>query len=378
MPDPISDPPLDSAPDLSNNSVLNSYFEAPSTANSQYVIHMPPAMDAALVDAPRDRYWLHALLLLATVFTTLVIGAGMQFSFQNNLARYSVDENAFIPTFPIEWVLRQPSRIILGVPFSVTLMLILLCHEMGHYLYCRRYRVWATLPFFIPFPNLAGTMGAFIRIRSPIRSRAALFDIGIAGPIAGFIPALAALFAGLAFSKPAPVYSPFAENIEFGHPLIFGAAQHLLAYLTSSTVARLPLERVYLHPIAFAAWVGMLVTSLNLLPGGQLDGGHLMYAVFTRAHRFVTVLTVGILIPLGLQSVGWWFWALVLLATGWQHPEVPQVPALDRNRKALALLAGLILLVSITLIPAKGFSAKEVFPRIFDRHSRSSGDRSPN
>ncbi len=314
---------------------------------------LPPAVEVAEVHPPRDRYWLHALLLLATIFTTLVVGAGMQFSFQNNLPPYSADDNAAISFFPVEWVFHQPARLLLGIPFSATLLLILLCHEMGHYLYCRRYRVWATLPFFIPFPSLAGTMGAFIRIRSAIWSRTALFDIGIAGPIAGFFPALTALFVGLSLSKPAPAALLIAPDIEFGHPLIFRAAQHILAALTRAPVHLLPLDRVYLHPVAVAAWVGMFATSLNLLPGGQLDGGHIVYAVFPRAHRFITVLTVGILIPLGFQFRGWWIWAALLLATGWQHPPVPRWPGLDARRRWLAFLAVLLFLLTVTPIPIR-------------------------
>jgi membrane-associated protease RseP (regulator of RpoE activity) len=310
-------------------------------------------MEVAVVHPQRDRYWLHGLLLLVTIFTTLVVGAGMQFTFQNDLPLYSADDNAAISFFPVEWIIRQPVRLLLGIPFSSTLLLILLCHEMGHYLYCRRYRVWASLPYFIPFPSLAGTMGAFIRIRSAIPSRAALFDIGIAGPIAGFFPALAALFVGLSFSKSSPTAFLIAPDIEFGHPLIFRAAQHILAALTHAPATILSLDRVCLHPIAVAAWVGMFATSLNLLPGGQLDGGHIVYAVSPRAHRFITVLTVGILIPLGFQFRGWWIWAALLLATGWQHPPVPQWPSLDAGRRWLAVLAILLFLLTVTPIPIR-------------------------
>ena len=145
-------------------------------------------------------------------------------------------------------------------------------------------------------------------------------------------------------------------------------AQHFLATLTHAPVHSLPLDRVDLHPIAFAAWVGLVVTSLNLLPGGQLDGGHIIYAVFPRAHRAITLLTAAALIPLGLQSLGWWLWAIVLLATGWRHPEVPRWPGLDAKRKALALLAVAILWLALTPVPVHGFSAADVFPGIFARH----------
>jgi len=326
---------------------------------------LPVAAEVTVVHPLRERYWLHALLLLATVFTTLTVGAGMQFNFLNNFAPYSSDDHA-APFFPVQWVLSQPARLLLGIPFSATLLLILLCHEMGHYLYCIRYRVWASLPYFIPFPSLAGTMGAFIRIRSAIRSRTALFDIGIAGPIAGFIPAVAALFVGLSFSKPNPPFTS-PPGFEFGHPFIFDAAQQSLAALTHAPLYLLPLDRIDLHPIAFAAWVGMVVTSLNLLPGGQLDGGHIIYAVFPRGHRWVTLLTVGVLIPLGLRSVGWWLWAVILLATGRQHPPVPAWPGLNGKRKLLALIMVLVLLASITPVPVRGLCAADVFPRIFAR-----------
>jgi membrane-associated protease RseP (regulator of RpoE activity) len=328
---------------------------------------LPIAAEVTVVRPFRERYWLHALLLLATVFTTLTVGAGMQFNFQNNFAPYSADDQA-APFFPILWVLQHPARLLLGIPFSATLLLILLSHEMGHYLYCLRYRVWASLPYFIPFPSLAGTMGAFIRIRSAIRSRTALFDIGIAGPIAGFVPAVFALFVGLSLSKPTPTFH-IPADMEFGHPLIFEAAQRMLATLTHAPVHLLSLDRVYLHPIAFAAWVGMVVTSLNLLPGGQLDGGHIVYAVFPRGHRWITILTVCVLIPMGLRSVGWWVWAVILLATGWQHPRVPPRPGLDRKRKLLAILMVAVLLISITPVPVNGLSAAGVFPGIFDRHT---------
>lgn len=365
MPDSSFDPFPNSATNPGSDSSGDRAFvpTAPISSTYEYAAQMP-AMQAVYVDPPRERYWLHALLFLATIFTTLVVGVGMQISFQN-LVPYSADDNAAVAFFPIEKIAHQPYLLALGIPFSSALLLILLCHEMGHYLYCRRYRVWASLPYFIPFLSLAGTMGAFIRIRSAIRSRAALFDIGIAGPIAGFVPAVAALFVGLTLSKPAPTSSPIAQNIEFGHPLIFSVAQRLLAWVTHAPVHLLPLERVYLHPIAFAAWVGMVVTSLNLLPGGQLDGGHILYAVFPRGHRLVTGLTVAALIPLGFQSVGWWVWSVILLSTGWRHPEVPASPALDNKRKALALVAVFLLAVTLTPIPIQGFGAKDVFPGIF-------------
>ena len=169
--------------------------------------------------APRERYWLHLLLLSATIFTTLVVGARLQFNFLHNLPLFTAGDE-YLAFFPVGWTLAHPSRLLLGIPFSATLLTILLAHEMGHYLFCRYYRVNATLPFFIPAPTLIGTLGAVIRIKGPIRSRAALFDIGIAGPIAGFVFAIAALIVSMALSKPYPA-GMGASDLRLGFPAIF-------------------------------------------------------------------------------------------------------------------------------------------------------------
>src|SRR5277367_3934785 len=177
---------------------------------------------AYVIMPPKPRYWLHALLLLATIFTTLVVGARMESNFQHNLPAFSMNDDT-LPFFPFREIVAKPSMLLLGIPFSATLMLILMAHEMGHYLYCRYYRVNATLPFFIPAPTLIGTLGAFIRIRSPIRSRAALFDIGIAGPIAGFVVATAVLLFSLPYSKLLSAATAHSD-IQLGYPLIFRLA----------------------------------------------------------------------------------------------------------------------------------------------------------
>src|SRR5499433_423566 len=180
------------------------------------------------VSPPRkQRYWLHAFLLLATIFTTLVVGSHMEYNFLQGNSALSA-EDSFIPFFPLDLVWQHPSRLLLGIPFSASLMLILLAHEMGHFLCCLRYGVYATLPFFIPFPTLIGTMGAFIRIRSPIRSRTALFDIGIAGPIAGFVVACAVLAVSLGFSQVGPMTTAAADAQLIHYPLIFDLAERLL------------------------------------------------------------------------------------------------------------------------------------------------------
>src|SRR6202047_3109134 len=228
-------------------------------------------MPERVVRAPKARYWLHLLLLLATCFTTLVMGARMQYNFQHDRPALSFSDEPIvdqsgqreaIPFFPAIWMRAHPARLLGGLPFMATLMLFFLAHEMGHYLYCRRYGVYATLPFFIPMPTPIGTMGAVILIKSPIRSRKALFDIGIAGPSAGFVVALALCVISIGWSKPMPlVLPPNVIDIATGYPLIFQWIYGLLTAMNpGSAVAGLPLHRVLLHPVAIAAWVGMFAT----------------------------------------------------------------------------------------------------------------------
>ena len=203
----------------------------------------------------------------------------------------------------------------------------------------------------MPAPTLIGTFGALIRIKSPIRSRKALFDIGIAGPIAGFLVALPVLLWGLALSKPMPAEAS-ESALEFGYPLIFSIFHHVLVPFTHNTA---PLRNLYLHPIGIAAWVGMFATALNLLPGGQFDGGHIIYAVAPRAHKWVTRATIAILIPLGVFFwMGWLVWALILGFTGMRHPNVPQWPDIGPQRRWLAVGAVIMLVLTLVLAPFHG------------------------
>src|SRR5579864_4335295 len=303
--------------------------------------------------APRERYWLHGLLLLATCFTTLVVGARMEFNFLNNLPPFAVGDE-WLPFFPLAWVWAQPTRLLLGIPFSAALLFVLLAHEMGHYLLCRYYRVRATLPYFIPAPTLIGTLGAVIRIKGPIRTRAALFDIGIGGPIAGFVVAVATLGVALMFSKPlAPGIGP--SDVSLGFPEIFQVMHSALRMVApSNPVADLPLSRIYLHPTAVAAWVGMFATALNLLPSSQLDGGHIVYALAPRVHRIVSWITVIALIYLGHRYVGWRVWAGLLIVMNvmtYRQQQAPSYPMLPAGRWVLAFLALIMLALTFTISP---------------------------
>jgi hypothetical protein len=325
-----------------------------STQNSPelYVpseIYAPSGAEIIVAPPVKHRYWLHILLLLVTFFTTLVVGAHLQWNFLNGQPPFTlVNGNDF---FPVRWAL-QGGHLWLGIPFSLTLMLILLAHEMGHYLYCVRYGVSATLPFFIPFPTLIGTLGAFIRIKSPLRSRAVLFDIGIAGPIAGFVVALPVLIFSLGLSRVAPAGAT-PPDIQLGYPLIFYLTQKALALTGHAhAIANVSLGQVYLHPVAIAAWVGMFATSLNLLPGGQLDGGHIVFSVSPRAHKWVSRITILVLIPLALFFwTGWLVWAVLLRLSGMRHPSVPVWPEVGAGRRWLAVCAVLILVLTFSYIP---------------------------
>ncbi len=195
---------------------------------SSYTFEVP-AYPQVFVPRPRKSrpYWLHLLLLLLTIATTLIVGARLQYNFTHNLPAFDLD-NFALPLFPIKWILQNPSRLTMGIPFSATLLGILLAHEFGHFWLCEKNGVYATLPYFVPAPTLIGTFGALIRIKSPIRSRQALFDIGIAGPIAGFLVAVPVLCWGLALSKSMPP-DMSSSGLEFGYPLIFSLVRDALA-----------------------------------------------------------------------------------------------------------------------------------------------------
>jgi membrane-associated protease RseP (regulator of RpoE activity) len=329
----------------------------PISSTSEY--YRP--LEVLVVPPLKQRYWLHVFLFLATIFTTLVVGARMEYNFRQNLPTLYVGDDS-LNIFPVIWAL-HPANLALGIPFSFTLMLILLAHEMGHYLYCRHYGVAATLPFFIPFPTLIGTLGAFIRIRSPIRSRSVLFDIGVAGPIAGFMIALPVLVLALGLSKPLPAAASFAgSSFVPGFPLIFTIVKNLLISAGfARSISHLPLNQICLHPTAMAAWVGMFATALNLLPGGQLDGGHIVFALAPRAHRMISRLTILALIPMGIYFwSGWLIWAVLLRISGMRHPMVEEWIGISKGRRWFAVLGLLMLILTLTPAPFGHFSLLEV------------------
>jgi Zn-dependent protease len=301
-----------------------------------------------IIQPRRRRLWIHVVLLLATFITTMAVGSRIQFNFEHQQPTFWMSDDS-PPLFPLSAFV-HPSELLPGLPFSLTLMFILLAHEMGHYLYARHYRVYATLPYFVPFPSLIGTLGAFIRIKSPIPSRVALFDIGIAGPIAGFVPACIAMLVGLLHSRPEIVAD--VPRVQLGFPVIFKLAAQVMH--VPGTASQLSL-----HPIAVAAWVGLFATALNLLPGGQLDGGHILFSIWPRQHRVGSILTVAALLLLGHYFWGGWLlWAVVLAMTT-RHPEVPAHPQVSGRRRWVALFGVVMLLLTFTRDPLTQYHMRD-------------------
>jgi membrane-associated protease RseP (regulator of RpoE activity) len=299
------------------------------------------AFDVKPQEPPRQRLWLHVLLFIATLFTTTLVGAHMMFNFRHDLPVFDIER--LNEVFSVG--LRSPAAFVSGLPFSLTLLAILMAHEMGHYVACVWYGVDATLPFFLPSPMpVTGTFGAFIRIRSQIPSKRVLFDIGVAGPLAGFVFLVPALFIGLAFSRVLPGIN-HQGTLQMGAPPLQWLGQKLIFPGVSTT-------DIYLHPIARAAWVGMLATAINLLPAGQLDGGHVVYALFGSAHKWVTWAFIAALLPMGwFFWYGWLIWAALLLVFARRHPPVYDHAEIGAGRIQVGLLALVVFVLCFTLAP---------------------------
>jgi membrane-associated protease RseP (regulator of RpoE activity) len=224
-------------------------------------------------------------------------------------------------------------------------MAILLSHELSHYFASKKHHTKATLPYFIPAPSLIGTFGAFIKMKSPIVTRKALIDIGAAGPFAGFLLSVIAVIVGLRYSS--VVHVADSESIlSLGDSLLFSLLSRLVMGVPPAS------HEILLHPVAFAGWIGLFVTSLNLIPIGQLDGGHIAYAFLGERHKFISVILVGTLLLLGFLSwEGWAFWGAVMIVLGLKHPPVIywEVP-LDRTRKVMGMFA--LIMFILTFIPS--------------------------
>lgn len=298
------------------------------------------SLQFARVDVNR-RLPLHVALLALTFLTTTIVGSGLGISFHEDLP---LTLDTFWKT-----LLRLPASPVLlwmGLPYSLTLLAILFAHEMGHYVTCRRYGIDASLPYFIPFPSLLGTFGAFIRIRSPIYTRRALFDVGVAGPIAGFVTLLPFAVIGVALSRVEPGAALRGDWV-FSTPLLLRGIELLL-------FPNVPVHNIYLHPVARAAWAGLLATALNLIPIGQLDGGHIVYAFFGHWHKALSRALLVVLVVVGwaADSWIWWVWA-VLLLFALRHPVICDESELGSTRVKLGLAALAMLILSFTPVPVR-------------------------
>ncbi len=267
---------------------------------------------------------IHIILFVATFLSMLVAGA----------LQKGIDPFA------------EPARVLEGLPFAFTLMLILLSHELSHYFASKAHRTEATLPYFIPAPSIIGTFGAFIKMKSPIISRRALIDIGASGPIVGFVFSVAASIAGLAGSSVAEL-DPADGFLSLGDNLLFSALSRLILGVPPEG------HDILLHPVAFAGWIGLFVTSLNLIPIGQLDGGHIAYALGGPLHRRISIALVAVLAVLGLSLwPGWAMWAALMVILGIKHPPVLywETP-LDPRRRLVGWTALIIFVITFTPEP---------------------------
>jgi membrane-associated protease RseP (regulator of RpoE activity) len=284
-----------------------------------------------------------ALVLFSiTIISTLAAGADFSLAYARG------EMPSFDDFFHVYFLAFSDPRVLLaGLPFAFTLMGILLAHELGHFFTCRYYGMTASYPYFIPFPSLFGTMGAFIRIRSVITNRKALFDVGLSGPVVGFLFTIPALIFGIAHSKLVPaVAAPSSTQIGFGEPMLMRA---VMSWLHPGVLS----QDLLLHPVARAAWIGLFVTAMNLLPAGQLDGGHILYALAHRIHKRTTFIVAGVLGVLAFTEwPGWALWAVLLLAIGYRHPPLmdPHEP-LDHKRMVWAAVGLLIFVVSFMPVP---------------------------
>ena len=281
-------------------------------------------------------------LFLLTLVTSLVAGTHFAAAYARNQA---ASFDALFQTFPIAY--HHPAMLLSGLPFAITLLTILLAHELGHYFACRHHHIHSSYPFFIPAPTLIGTFGAFILIRSPIRSSRALFDVGASGPLVGFLFALPALAYGVLYARVIPSL-PFDPNADvvFGVPLI-------LRLMTAIVQPNAHASELLLHPVGRAAWVGLFATALNLLPVGQLDGGHIVRSVSPRVHRWVSLLLPLALVPLGFFLWrGWYFWAALLFGLRFLRmaPIYDPTP-LDPDRRFGAFLALVVFILCFMPTP---------------------------
>lgn len=320
---------------------------------------------------PSAAAFIKHLLLLAATFCTATL-AGTLFPFGENDSFLAEDPQSsgelvsMLLGLPLKYaaavvtaihnIFTDPRQLAYGLKFSLSLLFILICHEMGHYIACRLYRVEATLPFFIPTPPMigpAGTFGAFIKIQSPMPSRKAVFDIGVAGPIAGFLALIPIALVGLFQMEPAPV-----QQVSSGGGIVF--SDPLFMHLAGAVIGKDPSVSLG-NPFYFAAWIGLLVTALNLIPSGQLDGGHAIYAAlgeevhkWTGRVAFAVMAVISVVGFLFFNSPSGFLITIILgvmMRVG--HPRPWDQRPLDTKRRVIAILTLLIFVLCFVPFPIK-------------------------
>ena len=290
-------------------------------------------------------YGLPALLLAASVVTTTANGARFMQNFLAGMPPVVRDADLW----PWAWLSDHPDLYITGWAFSFSLLGILLIHEFGHYFACRAHRIDATLPWLLPAPTLSGTAGAVIRIRSRITNLNALMDVGIYGPLSGYIASMLAIAAGFALSTQAAPNAPPAIVRFGGEPLTIRLLHALLLRWDPQIP---PFDRITPHPVLIAGWIGLFITSLNLIPAGQLDGGHILYAISPRVHKISTdFLPFALFLAGAVFWMGWILWGIFLMIPAMRHPSVSRQTSLSRGRLLLGVIGIAIFLLTFTPTP---------------------------
>jgi membrane-associated protease RseP (regulator of RpoE activity) len=313
------------------------------------------AVTAAVARKPqKQRLWLHVLLFFLALFTTTMIGMRYMSNFHQGRPPI-VDET---DVFPYQWVAGHLSELAEGLPFSLCLLSILLAHEFGHYYNCLRHGLKTSLPYLLPAPTLSGTAGAVIRMGSRIKTRQALLDIGLSGPLWGFVVAMPWLVAGILLSKPIPATAPL-PMVWLQNPLIV----HILLNVMRIWRPDLPqMDQMLFHPILVATWIGLLITSLNLIPAGQLDGGHILYSISPRWHKAATNIVIFLLIVAGTGYwLPWLAWAIILMLPAMKHPSVPMLPAPNQTAGLKYITWAVLFLLTFHYMPFIGYHGDKSF-----------------
>jgi len=329
------------------------------TEDGGHVIFLVEKLPAPPPTNPRT----NLIMFVLTLLSVMLVGA-------------QIPPDVPIPDDTLGIILLLVRYIYTGWPFALALLSILLAHEFGHYFVGRHHKTDVSLPFFIPLPfTILGTMGAFINMRELPKNKRTLFDIGVAGPLSGLVVAIPVLFIGLSLSSMSIIRVSegglmegnslvylLAKYIVFGKllpmPADYGGLPPILYWIayffTSQPIPYGGLD-VMIHPVALAGWAGLLVTGLNLIPAGQLDGGHILYALFGKNARRLLPLVLLILAILGIAWPGWWLWAGLLFFMGRSHPEtLDEITQLDPRRRKLALLMAIIFILVFTPVPMVG------------------------